>query len=827
MLNQVVLAALIPAIAAKPIAARAVAKGNVVEFNTTAMKAAALQNVAVTDASDMEGVPRVHARNQDGSSTVNHGQAPEPTVFITTPQVAGRQLPISSLSNQVASTIFGEVSSTVLSFASSMTRLIPSSIPTIPVEKRQTAPTGLASLPAALSARANANCDCIGFCTDPDTGDNVTAKQMKCITECADTCDGDHDDSSVGSKLGSSLGGSLGLRSAPPAAEKARVEAEKSKPKAAMSDEEEYESCMHKCSSHNCQNANMALDISQCGDTDCESSCAKYKKDAKAFKSGKPEEHRVHTKKPAQFSHDVPRDLPPVPAPRPEVAGFSSEDFEKCVRECKTHNCQHANIGFDVSQCGDTSCEDSCTALHGAQGGRIQFRDEHNLAARGLLAPLFPDVPVAPAAPKAPQAPARPATPQAPQAPARPAPPQAPQAPARPATPQAPKAPARPAAPAAPKAPARPATPQEPAAPARPAKAHPPAAPVVPRNAYPEAPVPVKAPAYPAAPAPPKEPAYPEKPAAPKAPAYPEAPAPPKAPAYPEAPAYPRTPEKPKTPEKPVVAYPMADPAPPKKAPAPEKPAPKKPEPKEPVPKKPEPKKPEPEKPVVAYPVADPAPPKKEEHHDEKDHDKKDHDEKDHDKKDHDKKDHDKKDHDKHHDKAARHAAPPPSFSAGHSSTTSYDACVSQCSTHNCQHANIAMDVSQCGDTSCLDACAHLRDTSSASLSTHAQPVPVTSPHDLHRAPGADAAGFDLLVPDAELATEGGERQSAEYDDCVRSCKTHNCQSADIGVDVSQCGDTSCESQCSHFRADGSAHVAATVPLGPRMSRDSAAVPAY
>ncbi|KAI0172827.1 hypothetical protein GGR52DRAFT_423370 [Hypoxylon sp. FL1284] len=135
-----------------------------------------------------------------------------------------------------------------------------------------------------------------------------------------------------------------------------------------------------------------------------------------------------------------------------------------------------------------------------------------------------------------------------------------------------------------------------------------------------------------------------------------------------------------------------------------------------------------------------------------------------------------------------------------------YDACMSQCRTHNCQSADVGDTISQCGDTSCEQQCRHLHSDAAAAVSVPARPEPWHRPlGPLDAATESARLRFDRENPEPVAGAE----ENKEFDDCMSQCRSHNCQNADVGGLISQCGDTDCESNCAQFRLDRQAGIVA------------------
>lgn len=144
---------------------------------------------------------------------------------------------------------------------------------------------------------------------------------------------------------------------------------------------------------------------------------------------------------------------------------------------------------------------------------------------------------------------------------------------------------------------------------------------------------------------------------------------------------------------------------------------------------------------------------------------------------------------------------PTASASAG----AEYDACMSTCKTNNCQSADLGGLISQCGDTECADQCRHFKSDAKAAVSA-------PKPQPYHRPLGPlDAATQAARLQSQRHHTKpvAGAEESKEYEDCMTTCKTNNCQSADLGGVISQCGDTECASTCARFKSDKGAGIVA------------------
>ncbi|KAL7621429.1 hypothetical protein AAE478_008751 [Parahypoxylon ruwenzoriense] len=137
------------------------------------------------------------------------------------------------------------------------------------------------------------------------------------------------------------------------------------------------------------------------------------------------------------------------------------------------------------------------------------------------------------------------------------------------------------------------------------------------------------------------------------------------------------------------------------------------------------------------------------------------------------------------------------------SSSSEYDSCMSKCKS-DCQTAEMGgLPISQCHDVSCEESCKGYKKDDFAMLAPEA-PVPEPAPRAGHPTP-FDAVDHVNAEPvhhnDAPKAAKAG---GAEFEACVRDCSAHNCQSADIGMKISQC-DSSCEESCAKYKSDESA----------------------
>lgn len=443
-----------------------------------------------------------------------------------------------------------------------------------------------------MSSMASSSCDCIAECADehgPPSDSHLTAAQITCIQACAESCDGDDDKAKKSDLLGSLGLSSLGLRQVAPW--HGRVHPPYEPPKASMHTESEWQDCMNNCTTHNCQNADIGDNISQCGDTSCEDNCRGFKKEASASATF-----------PA-FPLAKKQFIPPPPgavfrerpAPNPPSA-FSSGDFDfgACMQNCTTRNCQNADIGDNISQCGDTSCESECRSVENS------FNSKIHLTKKEAGPPVFGG----PARVK------------------RPGPP-----------------------------PPNPAVAAHKAEMMRFGHAGPHPGPAGPHFV----------------------------PRADTVPAVPD---------------------------------------------------------------------------VEAVPSVDGMP------------------------------------------------DDPTAFA---SSGAQFDACMQNCTSRNCQNADLGGAISQCGDTSCESECRHLSSDASAAVSA-------PKPEPWHRPLGpldaaTQAARIQSDRHDVEPVAGAGE--SKEYEDCMTTCTTHNCQSADLGGLVSQCGDTDCANTCAKFKVDKEAGIVA------------------
>ncbi|KAI2619587.1 hypothetical protein GGR54DRAFT_639913 [Hypoxylon sp. NC1633] len=470
-------------------------------------------------------------------------------------------------------------------------------------------------------------CDCIGNCS----GMESSAEQWKCMKTCADTCDGDDDKKKndvAGGILSGSLLSSLGLRdldhrgSLPtPAPVHAvnHVPTRAHDPEISSSDEAAYEQCLHSCRTHNCESADIALPVSQCGNTSCEDDCAKFK----TSRSGHVKSHKFHHKMPAvRPFRPAPRDLERMPASRlrpasrptaktPEVSAGREADYESCMKQCSTHNCQSADIALPVSQCGDTSCEENCAQFKAA--------DFFHAAVNHHLPPVrraqeLSDLPELQDLP----------------------------------------------------------------------------------NVYKDADVAEVLEVADVADAP-EVADVPDVADVPETAAVPEVAAIPNPPNARAVPARQTRPTGPNPHTQPDVS-------------------------------------------------------------------------------------------------ASQHA--------------DYESCMSSCKSHNCQSANIALPVSQCGSTSCEQNCAQYKTSAHERIDTTRAATP--SHMHVEQQPGLGP----VLVPEFRTQTEGAAAAGTEYEDCISKCRTRNCQSADIGTVIEQCGDVRCDENCAHFKSDAQLRVSARMVGG-------------
>ncbi|KAI1417422.1 hypothetical protein F5Y13DRAFT_202944 [Hypoxylon sp. FL1857] len=876
MLNQVVLVALLPAVLAKPIVQRSQTatmhgayNGRSILANAAPMAIAdGLTEGSTSDAAAEQGksynksVPKMDPRNEAETHTRNNARNPEPTVYISAPEIAGRQVKSSQVSASAE-----QIAETVVDDAASMENGIDDAVDTsmadIPYPKRENAAPSNGT--ASKGQGTSTSCDCIGACS----GQDGKASQMKCMKACAKSCDGDDDTKKKNDPLGGLLSGSLlsglGMRdveprdyphqSSPPRYEQKKPDPaphykEKPQPQpkpehvvVGGAEEEEYESCMKKCKTHNCQHSSVGLDIDQCGNTSCEESCARYKKGEK-FES----EHLVyspHPKREASY---------PKKNPQPAVPGYveveGHMDFENCMKKCSSHNCQHSSVGIDIDQCGNTSCEDSCAkykksnknAKSGKIPSQIHGREQHSPAA-------YPAKQAPKPYPKKDPAPRplvhgklqgneeyescmksckthncqhssvgididqcgntscdekckkykkeehaefstvrareeqRKTEPAVQKKPAYyPGKPESvvksaneeyescmhkckthncqhssvgididqcgstscedecvrykkaeheghskrqfepvAEAAAVPAVPNVPNVPNMPNVPEVPNVPNTPNVPQVPAVPNMPN------VPDVP--AVPNAPNMPNVPEVPAVPNAPNMPNVPDAPAVPNVPYTPYAPAAPAAPAAPNAPPAPYSPATPYAPYAPFAPY-------------------------------------GPHAPHVPHP---------------------------------------------------RNANTPPGVIYGGktpvseaSGMTDFESCMSKCKTRQCKHANIGHGISQCGDTSCEDSCAQFKEGNHAEVDKVRVKVPggrlIANPV---------AGPKTLVVPNVQEVPVADAGESKEFQNCMHKCKTHNCQDAGLGVDVSQCGNTSCDEKCAKFKEGKEAHAVGTPHPAP------------
>ncbi|KAI1405108.1 hypothetical protein F4819DRAFT_29596 [Hypoxylon fuscum] len=472
MLSQVVVAALLPAIMAKPIAARtAAAEMNVpsaaVAHDDTpmAMMAAAMANsMGRNDTEDFESTGEAVAKIKHDalSKTQAHQQAPKPTVGMG---LAGRQWDPEELEEIIASTIYGQAVSDAMSAATDAFSAAASSVRSIHIPKREVVPTQTASMSvasatssmaAAASSSAVGGCDCISKCADekgPPSDQHLTASQMKCISTCANECDGD-DDSQKHSNLLDSLDlSSLGLGGDKEARQlhgkKVHAHLPSHEPVAAMHEEAEYEACMKDCGSHNCQSLDMGDKIAQCGDTHCEQACAGFKKGKSGMVQTKNRHGKVPVKpvapghfmekKSIKSEEDFVMGAMAAAAPKPkvpEVAHAGMSEFDSCMSDCRTHNCQSLDMGDKISQCGDTKCEDSCAHYKAGYAEKHPFvKPKKPFHAVRQAVPAVPEVAEVPAAAVVPEVAAVPAVPNAAADPADPADPNTPPTPNAPVSP--------------------------------------------------------------------------------------------------------------------------------------------------------------------------------------------------------------------------------------------------------------------------------------------------------------------------------------------------------------------------------------------------------
>ncbi|KAI8961830.1 hypothetical protein F5Y11DRAFT_217079 [Daldinia sp. FL1419] len=599
MWNQVVLAALIPAMMAKPIMPRSDITGVEEPQQGPGFDAAAFRENTLTALG--EALQEKAADGGGDTSQLSHMSHEERR------QISKSQ--VSELTNEAASTIFAGASEGVMGWATSIRSQMSTSLPHMHIpranklKKATSTPTPTASSSSTASASGSArptestDCDCLNVCAKEDG----KASQMKCMDKCSRECDGDDDKQEDKDLLGSltkNLFKSLGDRSVPmPPPPSPYRKFHHPPPKvvheAGAAEFESFEACLNSCKSHNCQKSGVGLDISQCGDTSCEDRCAGYKAGASKFSK------TIVKKHDRPVADQVKADTPLPHHKKPVVAAHHSESFEDCLKKCHTHNCQNSGVGLGVSQCGDTSCEDACAGYKGEGGIIITKRAEQS--GNTDQVPEVPEVATVPTVPNTPEVPPTP-----------------------------------------------------------------------------------------------------------------------------EVPTVPTVPEVPQVKGGPVKAAAHEEPKP--HSPAPNH---------------------------KNFPVA-----------------------------------------------------------AGAAEDGEYDACLKKCHSHNCQKSGVGLDVEQCGRTSCFDACASLKHSASAGVSAHKVKVPY--------APGTLAAHPGPDPPVEKIVPEAGAHESREYDDCVRECKTHNCQKADVGLEVSQCGDTSCTDSCAHLKEGHAAHL-----QGAPRDMHTATAPAY
>ncbi|KAI1391951.1 uncharacterized protein F4822DRAFT_425169 [Hypoxylon trugodes] len=692
MLNRIVLAALVPAIMAKPIAqpseqtatnaARATTGSviyhdnaprviaNIADYNTTGMIDAAVESHKAGMANNDEPVPRINDPVMRATRTrmANH-QHTRPTAINAVPHVVERQIAFNSTK---ASSLFGNPhpgsssanwaasSAAAVAYASDLANAIAEDLALFPPQKREPTVTPTSSMRPSTSgspthssakpARTFASCDCISECADEDG----KATQMMCMEDCSKSCDGDDDgkNNNLFTSLQTTLNQTLGLRDITPITH-THVHEPKPVHEVAAGEEEDYEACMNSCKTHNCQHSEVGISLSQCGDTSCEDACAKHKKGGA--------DKVIYKKHVEPVPHRTAKTHPPPKAVAPVEAGAKGdEEYEACMSKCSTHNCQNSQVGIDISQCGDTSCADSC-----AQYKKTKSMEAHT-------ANVFDKKNVVPVANHVPQS---------------------------------------------------------------------------------RKPVPAKAHAHAHAPAV-EGAAHSEE-------------------------DYEACVSKCKThncqhsevsirlsqcgdtschdscakKHKSGAAQIHSGPKNPAHAPA--------------------------HAPVHARGrVGD--------------------------------------------DVKAEAKGVKPVAAGGHKED--YQSCMSKCSTHNCQHSEVGIDISQCGKTSCEDDCAKYKNEGEFEVDVkkeHPPPdphlnipvdAPIPGPHSRTKANTGNVPAVAAVpeVPPVRDLPSTEAHKSTEYDNCMQKCKTHNCQKADIGLEVSQCGDTTCESACVQYKADAGGHV------GPR-----------
>ncbi|KAF3054795.1 hypothetical protein GL218_07431 [Daldinia childiae] len=595
MWNQVVLAALIPAMMATPIVPRGEMTGLQESHYSPAHDSPIFDSAAFRDNTLKAVAEAIETSDSaEGDTSQNSHMS-----HVERRQINPSQL--SELTNRAASTIFNGASADVMSWATRVANAMSTGHPIVPrtarVRKAKATPTS-STTPSDSATATTSNsahptvshsCNCISACANEDG----KATQMECVKKCAKECDGDDDEKKNNDLLGKLLG-SLGGRSIPappplPPHRKFRhPRPAKTVHEAAGAEFEDFEACMNSCKTHNCQHSEVGLSISQCGDTSCEDACAKYKSSKSGYIKS------IEKKHIRPVADQVKADTPLPKPKKPVAAATHNEAFENCMKKCQTHNCQHSEVGLSISQCGDTSCMESCAKYKEGQAIIITRQ-----AGQIGDVPDVPDVPHVATVPTVPTVPEVPPTPQVPEVPA--------------------------------------------------------------------------------------------------------------VAAVPEVPAVKGGPRKAAAP-----------------APAPVSP--------------------------------------------------------------------------KHHGLSPSHKSIP---IKGAAQESEYEACLKGCKTHNCQKSGVGLGIEQCGDTSCIDACASFKESAHAGVSAHKVKVPYAPGH-LADHPGPDP-------PVVKTVPVASAHESKEFQDCVKQCRTHNCQKSNVGLGVSQCGDTSCSDSCAHLK-EGKAAYMAVVP---------------
>ncbi|KAI1141165.1 hypothetical protein F5Y05DRAFT_300903 [Hypoxylon sp. FL0543] len=750
MLNQVVLAALMPAVLAKPIVQTATMHGahngrsifgNAVpvamaDGMTDSSTNVALQNDAATEQgkSFNKSVPKMDPRNMAATQTRDYGRSPEPTVYIT-PEIAGRELnpdQVAALSAKGgAQTIFDGATAMMTGIAGAVGSGMADGMGHNPHSKREDALPSSTSASASASATvaqaspsasSAASCDCISACADEDG----KATQMKCMKTCTQNCDGDNDTTKkdmLGGLLSGSLLDSLQPRDVdprdyphqdppqkyeekkpdPPKHEKEPHKHKEKKPdppkhedkpkdhKEKKPDPPKYKEEPQKYTEKKPDPPKYEAKPQTY--TEKKPDPPKYEEKPQKYEQKQPDPPKYETKpnppkheeKPQKYemkAEDVgvrsvdrypprPSSKPvhrpaPEPASKPaepvKIAEGGQEEYESCMKHCKTHNCQHSSVGIDINQCGDTSCEESCAKYR--EGAK--FETEH------LVHTPHPKREVS-----------------------------IPEKHREHAVPSHFKAEGH----------------EDYEDCMRNCSSHncQHSSVGIDLNQCGDTSCEDHCVKYKQA----EHASYGKRQIAPvgEVATVPNVPNVPNMPTVPEVPTVPNTPAAPNSPNAP---------------PAPHSPA---------------------------------AP-------------------------------------------HAPHANAKPGTHDGQtvaegSAMSEFETCMSQCKTHNCQHSGVGIDIEQCGDTSCEDDCAKYKESAHAEVDKER----VKAPGEKLIANPAFAGPKTLIVPNVQEVPVAEAHESQEYQDCMQKCKTHNCQKADVGLDVSQCGDTSCEQNCTKYKAGMDAHV--------------------